>query len=83
MIDDTERWFQGRGLPYASPHDANPLVLFSRAIPLLVLTLVAEAITLLFSDAYGGAMLWGVFLLVVLALVVLLILVRGGRPRRT
>ncbi|MBG7604853.1 MAG: hypothetical protein IZT58_09475 [Actinobacteria bacterium] len=83
MIDDTERWFQGRGLPYASPHDANPLVLFSRAIPLLVLTLVAEAITLLFSDAYDGAMLWGVFLLAVLALVVLLILVRGGRPRRT
>jgi hypothetical protein len=83
LIDDTERWFQGRGLPYASPHDAKPLVLFSRAIPLLVLTLMAEAITLLFSDAYDGATLWGVFLLAVLALMVLLILVRGGRPRRT
>ena len=83
LIDDTERWFQRRGLPYASQHDARPLVLFNRAIPLLVLVLLAEAVTLLFRNDYGGSMLYGVFLLTAAGLLLLLILVMGGRPRRT
>jgi hypothetical protein len=83
LIDDTERWFERRGLPYASQHDGRPLVLFNRAIPLLVLVLVAEAIALLFSDDYEGSMLYGVFLLTAAGLLLLVILVMGGRPRRT
>ena len=83
LIDDTERWFERRGLPYASQHDGRPLVLFNRAIPLLVLVLVAEAIALLFRDDYEGSMLYGVFLLTAAGLLLLLILVMGGRPRRT
>jgi hypothetical protein len=81
LIDDTERWFERRGLPYASLHDGRPLVLFKRAIPLLVL--VAEAITLLFRGDYEGLMLYGMFVFTATGLLLLLILVMGGRPRRT
>lgn len=82
LIDETERWFQRRGLPGAQVDDVTVFDLFNRIIPVLVLVLVAEAISLALRDRYRGPALVGVFALAVAGLVLLLVMVRRRRPRR-
>lgn len=83
MVDDTERWLQRRGVPVAEKHVASPLALFGRVIPLLVIVLFAESITLLARGVYRGWTLYGVFVLSLAGLVWLVVLAWNRRPRRT
>ena len=83
MVDDTERWLQRRGVPVAEKHVTSPLALFGRVIPLLVIVLFAESITLLARDLFRGWALYGVFVLSLVGLVSLVVLAWNRRPRRT
>ncbi len=83
MIDGTERWLQRRGVPYAEQHVSSPLVLFGRVIPVLVIVLIAEAITLVARDVYRGWALYLVFVLALAGLALLIVLGWERRPRRT
>ncbi len=83
MVDDTERWLQRRGVPVAERHITSPLALFGRVIPLLVIVLFAESITLLARGVYRGWTLYGVFVLSLVGLVWLVVLAWNRRPRRT
>jgi hypothetical protein len=83
FVDETERWFQRRGLPYTGTNDVSPFVLVNRMLPLLVLTLIAEVITMSLDGQYRGWTLLGVFLLAVTGMVLVGLLVSTRRPRRT
>ena len=83
LVDETERWFQRRGLPYTGTNDVSPLLLVNRVLPLLVLTLIAEVITMSLGGQYRGWTLLGVFLLTTTGMVLLGLLVSTRRPRRT
>ena len=83
MVDDTERWLQRRGVPVAEKRVTSPLALFGRVIPLLVIVLFAESITLLARGVYRGWTLYGVFVLSLAGLVSLVVLAWNRRPRRT
>jgi len=83
FVDETERWFQRRGLPYTGTNDVSPFQLVNRVLPLLVLTLIAEVITMSLGGQYRGWTLLGVFLLAVTGMVLIGLLVSARRPRRT
>jgi hypothetical protein len=36
FVDETERWFQRRGLPYTGTNDVSPFVLVNRVMLLLI-----------------------------------------------
>ena len=82
LIDETERWFQRRGLPGAQTDEVTLFDLFSRIIPVFVLVLAAESITLALGDRYRGPALLVVFGLASAGMLLLLVLVRRRRPRR-
>ena len=52
MVGDTERWLQHRGVRVAEHNISSPFALFGRLIPVLVMVLFAESITLLARGVY-------------------------------
>ena len=82
LIDETERWFQRRGLPGAQTDDVTVFDLVNRIIPVLVVVLLAESIALALSDRVRGPALVGIFALAAAGMVVLAVLLRRRRPRR-
>ena len=82
LIDETERWFQRRGLPGAHTDDVTVFDLVNRIIPVLVVVLLAESIALALSDRFRGPALVGIFALAAAGMVVLAVLLRRRRPRR-
>ena len=81
LIDETERWFQRRGLPGAQTDDVTLFDLLNRIIPVFVLVLAAESITLALGDRYRGPALLVVFGLASAGMLLLLVLVRRRRWR--
>jgi hypothetical protein len=53
LVEETERWFRRRGLPYSGLHDVPPIVLFARVLPVLLVTLVAELMTMSLNGSYA------------------------------
>lgn len=82
LLDETERWFERRGLPGAQTDDGTLLELVNRIIPALVVVLIAESISLALSDRFRGPALVGVFALAGAGIVLLAVVLRQRRPRR-
>ena len=82
LIDETERWFQRRGIPGAQPDDVTLFDLLNRIIPALVVVLIAESISLALGDRYRGPALLGIFGLAIGGIVLVQVLLRQRRPRR-
>lgn len=82
LIDDTERWFQRRGLPGATPGRTSLPRVLNRAMPMLVLVLIAELLPIAIAGGGPGGALLGIAAIAMAGVVVLVVLVRRQSRRR-